>query len=174
MQTRLFLLTLTLASTAAVARPPREVVEACVRADPERSAPRYTDLPARHFFETQEDGSDNVTTTIRYGKEEIGIWERPAVRQSGLVYNGRRVTLDDVTRLSGERPEPFTPYLAMWGIVKAGARSYICITFNFDGLGQSGSFQSVRGVYLFERHARSFRPFYTVGRVTPGGVVLAR
>jgi len=174
MQTRLFLLTLTLVSTTAVAQPPREVVEACVRTDSVRSAARYTDIPAHHFSETQEDGTDYVTTTIRYEKEEIGIWERPTARQSGLVYNGREVSLDDVTRLSGERPEPFNPYLAMWGIVKSGARAYVCITFNFDGLGRSGSFQSVRGVYLFERHARRFRPFYTVGRVTPAGVVLAR
>lgn len=174
MQTALFVLTITLASTATAVPPPRPAVEACVRTDSAPCGARYTAIPARDFVETQEDGADSVATTIRYGKEEFGTWERAGARKSGLVYNGRQVPLQDVTRLSGERPAPFNPYLAMWGIVTWATRSYFCITFDFDGLGRSGVFQSVHGVYLFERHAPRFQPFYTVGRVTPGGVVLAR
>jgi hypothetical protein len=145
-----------------------------VRTDHASASVRYIEIPVRRYDDAVYDDSDLKETTIRVGKEKIGTWERAAARQSGLVYNGRHVALDNVNRLSSELPEPFDPYRALWGIVRSGATSYFCITFNFGALGHSGSFQNVRGVYLFERQARRFRPFYTVGRVTPRGVVLAR
>lgn len=171
---RSLLLILSLAATAACAQPSRDVVDACVRTDHASASVRYAEIPVHRFDDAAYDDSDLKETTIRVGKEKIGTWESASARQSGLVYNGRHVALDNVTRLAGERPEPFDPYRAMWGIVRSGAKSYFCITFNFGALGHSGPFQSVRGVYLFERHARVFSPLYAVSRVTPGGVVLAK
>ena len=57
----------------------------------------------------------------------------------------------------------FNPYEAIWGEAREGSKSYICATFNFDGLGKSGSFQSVRGLYLIERSAHSGATFYMSG-----------
>ena len=62
-------------------------------------------------------------------------------------------------------PEAFNPYEAIWGEVGAGGKSYMCATFNFDGVGTSGSFQNVRGLYLIERSALAKTVFYTSGNI---------
>jgi hypothetical protein len=38
--------------------------------------------------------------------------------------------------------------LAMWGYVHEGKQRLLCVNFNFDGIGRSGSFQNVHGLYL--------------------------
>lgn len=65
-------------------------------------------------------------------------------------------------------PAEFSPYEAIWGVVQDGKTSYICATFNFDGIGKSGSFQNIRGSYLIERNKQRTVPFYAVGKVSMG------
>lgn len=43
---------------------------------------------------------------------------------------------------------PFAPSLADWSMVMDGKERYLCVSFNFEGLGRSGNFQNVRGGYL--------------------------
>jgi hypothetical protein len=156
------------------AQPSREVTKTCVKTESTSPPVKYVDIPINEINETEDQEAGRTETTIRFGRDEMGVWETDSPSTFGLVYNGRQVSLDDVTRLSKERPSQFNPSLAKWGVVSEGSNSYICITFNFEGLGQSGSFQNVRGIYLLDRHAHLLRPFYTVGRVTAKGVVLAK
>jgi hypothetical protein len=160
--------------TIAEARPSKNTVETCVKTESTTPKVKYTAIPAHNFHDTEDIEAKRTETTIRHGKDEIGIWETSSPESFGLIYNGKQVSLDRVERLSSETPSRFNPSLAKWGVINEGSHSYICITFNFEGLGQSGSFQSVRGIYLVDRTARKFEPFYTVGRVTQQGVVLAK
>lgn len=80
-----------------------------------------------------------------------------------MVFNGKETPLSRVSRLNKRNaPEVSNPYEAVWGEAREGKKSYICATFNFDGLGKSGSFQNVRGLYLIDRNARA--QFFTAGK----------
>ena len=68
-------------------------------------------------------------------------------------------------KLSGEPPGVFTPYTSQWGGVRNAKQAYLCITINFEGLGQSGSFQNIRGVYLIDLKRRPATIYYLVGDV---------
>ncbi|MDB5920871.1 MAG: hypothetical protein JWR40_5105 [Massilia sp.] len=48
------------------------------------------------------------------------------------------------------------------GEARFGKKQFLCITFNFAGLGQSGSFQNIRGLYLIEV-SKPPKFYYTVG-----------
>jgi hypothetical protein len=167
-------LSLTISSVPAYAQPSQNVTKTCVKAESTSPLVKYTDIPATEINEAEDQDSGKTETTIRFGREEMGTWETRSPSAFGLVYNGKKISLDHISRLSKEKPSQFDLSLAKWGVVSEGAKSYICITFNFEGLGQSGSFQNVRGIYLIDRSAQPLRSFYTVGRATGKDVVLAR
>lgn len=71
-----------------------------------------------------------------------------------------------MTRLDKrDAPAAFNPYDAMCGVAQEGKKSYICATFNLDGLGKSGNFQNVRGLYVIERRKHAHAPFYSIGNI---------
>lgn len=107
-----------------------------------------------------------TTTSKKYGKDTLGIWESSPPTKTGRAVNGKEVELKNITRLDKRHePSSFSPFGGMWGRASEGAQSYYCITFNFDGIGQSGSFQNIRGLYLVDRKARTFKPHYTAGDI---------
>jgi hypothetical protein len=167
-------LVLTVGCAQASGQPSKEVTKTCVKAQSTSASVTYADIPVTRIDETEDEATGTTQTTIRYGREEMGTWETSSPGSFGIVYNGKQILLDRVIRLSKEAPAQFQTSLARWGVVKTGNKSYICITFNFEGLGQSGSFQNIRGIYLIDRKSHPERPFYTVGRVTDNGVTLAK
>ncbi len=46
------------------------------------------------------------------------------------------------------KPSTFKPELAQWSSIEEAGVQYLCVNFNFEGLGRSGSFQNVHGAYL--------------------------
>jgi hypothetical protein len=45
------------------------------------------------------------------------------------------------------------------------AKSYLCVTCNFDGMGESGACQNIGGLYLIDRSARPFKACYTAANI---------
>lgn len=155
-------------------QPSQDVTKTCVSAESTSARVKYAEVTVHEILEAEDEDTKRTEITVRSGSDKFGVWQSSSPDSFGLVYNGREIPLSSVARLSSEMPVPFNPYLARWGLITEGVRSYLCITFNFDGLGRSGSFQNVRGVYLIDRADRNVRTFYTVGRTTPDGVVLAK
>jgi hypothetical protein len=80
---------------------------------------------------------------------EVGYAESKT--DQALIYSRKLFRLSKAKRLGdnhGIKPGAFNPTLAQWSIAKIGAQQYFCVSFNFDGLGRSGTFQNVRGGYL--------------------------
>lgn len=160
-------LVLTALCTLTSARPSMAVVETCLHAASTSPEIHYIPINAG-AFEIVEDIETKTTATILHvGKDSVGTWERTRPATFGLVFNGIETPLAQITRLGkSNAPTEFSPYEAIWGLAQDGKTSYICATFNFDGLGKSGSFQNVRGVYLIERRRHSQAPFFTIGNIT--------
>ncbi len=158
-----------LVQTAFAKPPSQRIVDSCLMTESVGKV-TYRQAKTDGFHVYEEDHIDThvkkVSTTIRHGKETVGIWRvnKPAGR--GLVYNGKEMAFKKVPRLHRRHePSEFTPYTAMWGIAGEGRHSYFCITFTFDGIGSSGSYQNIRGLYLIDRTSRQFTPWFTAGDI---------
>lgn len=150
----------------AAAKPSAALVSACLHTASASSKVRYTSIAADSFHVTEDEEAGITHTTFRHGTDTVGTWEVKKPRAFGLLINGKKTSLVQVTRLDKRKaPEEFSPYEAIWGEARARGKSYICATFNFDGVGKSGSFQHVRGLYLIERSARAKTVFYTSGNI---------
>lgn len=155
----------------AFAKPPsQQLVDSCLNTDRKSRKITYLELETDGWHVTKREDQDSdfrkKTTAIKYGKGSLGIWESNPPQKNGLVYDGKEVELKNVIRLDKRHePSPFTPFTATWATASEGADSYFCITFNFDGIGQSGSFQNARGLYVIDRKARPIKAYYATGDI---------
>jgi hypothetical protein len=92
-----------------------------------------------------------------------------ATFMSSIRFSNKRIPINRAIRLSEDTPTAFNPYTAQWGEARQGKKIYYCVTFNFGGLGESGSFQNIRGVYLIA--VKNLRPelFYFAGDLRQTG-----
>lgn len=148
------------------AKPSQKIIDSCLNTESTSKTVTYHELERSGFSIEEDEDARKISTTMSYGKNKAGVWEVRSSKTFGLVFNGKEIPLKKVIRLDQRHPpSEFNIYKAVWGEAREGGAKYLCITFNFDGIGQSGSFQNVRGVYLIDQKAHAFRPFYLVGEV---------
>ena len=156
-------------ATAASAAPSKAVIDACARAATDAPAVRYTAIAADAFEVTEDEGGMRTEIVLRHEKDVVGVWRGKNPHAFGLMINGRQIGLQQIKQIDpGQSAETFNPYEALWGAVREGKRSYLCVAFTFDGLGKSGAFQDVRGVYVIDRQARPAKAYYAVGKFSAG------
>ncbi|MGI0506064.1 hypothetical protein [Burkholderia cepacia] len=91
----------------------------------------------------------NASYLFKYEGTDVGYAEGKS--EQALIYSGKLYQFSRAISIgnnNGIKPTSFNPTLAQWSIAKDGRQRYVCVSFNFDGLGQSGSFQRVHGGYL--------------------------
>jgi hypothetical protein len=147
----LFAATIMGAFGIARAMPPNEnLVKSCLLA--QSAAPSVTIQILNAEEITQEDDyadGFNATYMFKHRGADAGYAEGKAGQ--ALIYSGKLYRLSRAVALGdnhGIKPGEFDPTLAQWSIAGRGEQQYFCVSFNFDGLGQSGSFQNVHGGYL--------------------------
>jgi hypothetical protein len=142
---------------------PEQVINSCLKTESTRDV-RYIDLAPAMFASEEDEDTKRNTVTITHGRHTYGIWESTNSDEFGLVYNSASLPAAKMQRVGSEAPAPFDPYTAQWGEARHGKQTYLCITFNFQGLGQSGSFQNIRGTYAIDpRMPPKF--YYAVGDI---------
>jgi hypothetical protein len=134
------------------AQPNEDLVKSCVLARSFVPSVSIRSLDA-HEVTKEADYAEGFDATylFTYRGADIGYAERKA--DKALVYLNRLYRLSAAIPVGdnrGTNPGAFDPALAEWSIVKEGKQAFFCVSFNFDGLGQSGSFQQVRGAYLLD------------------------
>jgi hypothetical protein len=150
----------------ASAAPPKQIINSCLKTESVRNAV-YTEISPTSFTVEEDDDRKRTSTTLAYQRHTLGIWESTESTDFGLMYNTSSIPVAKIVKVGSEAPSPFTPYTAQWGEARYGKNRYLCITFNFPGLGESGSFQNVRGLYLIDVSKRP-KFFYTVGDIRAG------
>lgn len=90
----------------------------------------------------------NVTYYFEAAGKEIGYAKKKNI--NAIIYDGDIFPISKAIILLSThiKPYDFNPYLADWSEVNDSSGHYLCVSFNFDGLGRSGSFQGERGGYL--------------------------
>ena len=147
-------------STGYAASPSEDMVKSCLqtRAVTTRSI-AVEELDTHEFMQEDQyaDGFDAIYI-IKYGASDIGYAENKTGEEA-LIYAGKIYRLSQAISSSpgnrGLLPGGFVPTLADWRIVKNKGQRFLCVSFNFPGLGSSGTFQNVRGEYLLNMKTRS-------------------
>lgn len=155
-----------LAASAHAAKPSAKVVKACLHGKSDGAA-------AWTAIATNEVGSDDdfqggyKATVFTVNGRSVGYAEKPG--RDALIWGRTIVPLRRAAPLDQppETPSTFTPTLADWSTVKQGSQRFLCVNFNFDGLGRSGSFQKVHGLYLMSIPRGKAKPtlYYGVRRI---------
>ena len=99
-------------------------------------------MPFQEIVDAEFDAEAVTARFVRHGAISAGMWPSEKTQKFGLMYGGHRSRPGRITPLHKQhRPEPFDVVLARYGMARMASQSYLCITFNVEGLGQDGSFQ---------------------------------
>lgn len=147
------------------ATPSSQIIASCLKTETVAEGIRYVDIIPGSFNVEEDETRNTISTTITFHNREVGIWKTTDSDNFGVVYRNRKIPASRAIRLRNQAPSPFNPYTAQWGEAGDAKTTYICITFNFEGLGESGSFQNIRGLYLIESNSARPKIYYTVGDI---------
>jgi hypothetical protein len=147
----LFLLCSPVMLDAYAAFPSNAAVQSCLAAQSTSPSITWQDLPTSEIYSEDDyiDGFDASYYIIAEGKE-IGYAEKgelKAVLYDRIVYP---IKLAQAIPGFEVRPTELDPFSAAWGTVSDASGKYLCISFPFGVLGQSGSFQTNRSAYLLD------------------------
>lgn len=150
MMRRLLFLVICLAVLdARAAEPSRAAILSCLSARAISSSVTWRALSTAEI-NSQDDYEDgfNATYYLVVQGKEIGYAEKGTVK--GILLDHKVYPVDSARALSGfaVRPTELNPYVAEWGTVTDAGGKFVCISFPFGALGQSGSFQRNRSAYL--------------------------
>jgi hypothetical protein len=146
------LMSLIVSDVSSAAQPDENIVKSCLRA--QAIVPSVTIQSLNTDEITQEDkyadGFD-APYIFEYRSSDVGYAE--SKDEQALIYSGKLYRLSKAMPLGDNhniKPSAFNPTLAQWSIAKGKNKIYLCVSFNFDGLGRSGDFQNVHGGYLLD------------------------
>ena len=155
-----------LAASAHATKPSAHVVKACLQGESQGPA-TWTAIATTRVGSNDDFQGGYQATIFTINGRNVGYAEKHG--RDGLIWGRTIVPLRHATPLDQppETPSTFTPTLADWSMVKQGSHRFLCVNFNFDGLGRSGSFQKVHGLYLMSIPRGKAKPklFHGVRRI---------
>lgn len=151
MKMSIFAVSIMVVSSIGWAAPPSEsVVKSCLLAQSVAPSVTIQNIDVDEVLQ-QDDYADGFNARYLFKYKDIDIGYADGKSDQALIYSGNiyRLSRSIPVGNNGEiKPTSFNPTLAQWSIAKDGRQRYVCVSFNFEGLGQSGSFQNVHGGYL--------------------------
>jgi len=163
---RLLLIALAFVVSGVFAAEPSEaVVKSCLRGEAVSTKVSYRALPNQEVL-SQDNYKPgyNAIYYVEIGGNEIGYAE--GVNKQAIIYADRLYPLESAIVIKSDgiqlKATQFNPNLAEWGQIREQKNHYLCVSFNFDGLGRSGSYQKVRGGYLLDMGKRNRKLYYDV------------
>lgn len=147
---------LIVSSVSPAAPPTEDMVKSCLRAQPVAPSITFRTLDA-HTIASEDNyaGSFDASYLVKYRGTDAGYAESKT--DQALIYLGKIYRLSKAIPLGrngGVKSGSFDPTLAQWGVVTELSSNYLCVSFDFDGLGRSGVFQNIRGGYLLNEKTR--------------------
>jgi len=146
--------------------PSKAVQSSCLVGEATSTAVNVVEL-ARNLISEQENYADGYDAVYYFldGKTEIGYGEKSG--KGGVIYAGKIYPIEHakVISMPHSKPSEFSPALASWNRVRDASGAYLCVNFNFDGIGRSGSFQNFKGGYLLRIGRGRDKLYYIEGNV---------
>lgn len=149
--------------------PSRELLSTCLSAEATSASVQLQAIPTNEVVSDDDYRRGyQAPYLIQVEGRDLGYAQKG--ESHALIYRKQVFPLRQATNISGKEGKPvaFDPHLAEWLLVSQGNERFICVSFNFDGLGRSGRFQQVRGAYLLPANGPT-RLLFTVGRIQAKG-----
>lgn len=132
------------------AKPPSRVaIISCLSAQTMSVSVKWLPLPSQHIYaeDNYKDGFHAVYYVRRRGIQ-VGYAERGEIK--AVLYGHQLFPISKAQALPGfaTSPSELDPFSADWATVTDSNGTYLCVSFPFGDLGQSGSFQKNRSAYL--------------------------
>lgn len=164
-----YLLTLALFCTHAIAyahAPSMSVRESCLLSQPITAKIHLVHLSTDSIFE-QSAYIDDYDSPYYFLEDSTEIGYAENADSTALLYSKKIYRLAEAHAIpsSLEIPRQFSPALATWARIREGDTSYLCVGFNFDGLGHSGSMQNLRGGFLLHLGSKRTGLYYIEGDI---------
>ena len=145
-----FAFLLMLSQSSFASGPSRNVAYSCLIGSAFNTSIALEEIPSNAVSSDDDFKSGyKATYLVTFKGVRLGYAERNG--RDALIYGAQIFSLDTALNLLQAevfKPIGFKPDLADWSRVREKAKQYMCVSFNFDGLGRSGSFQNVHGAYL--------------------------
>lgn len=145
----LTLLTCMLALEVHAKMPSKMAILSCLSNQAMSPSVKWRPLSTDKIY-SEDDYKDgfNATYYIILGGKKVGYAEKG--RNKAILYGDEIFLVAQARMLRGfdVRPTELNPFSADWATVTDRSGSYLCVSFPFGELGQSGSFQQNRSAYL--------------------------
>jgi len=143
---------------AQAAAPSQLAVYSCLAAQSVSPTVKWRDVSSKEINSEDDykDGYDATYYIVVEGKE-LGYAEKG--ESKAILYDRNIYPIKLAQALPGfdVHPTELNPFSAEWGTVQDSRGRYLCVSFPFGVLGQSGSFQSNRSAYLIPLSAEHGR-----------------
>lgn len=154
--------------TAQAAQPSRAAIFSCMSGYSVSPKVTLVEFPTNEInVEDDYKSGYHATFYIKVDGKDIGYAEKND--QYGIIYADDIYPVNGAKRLLNTKLQAsdFNPSLASWSKITDATSQYLCVSFNFDGIGRSGSFQKVRGAYLLsiETAQHSRKLFFAVANI---------
>jgi hypothetical protein len=145
--------------------PPESVIHSCLAARPLGHGTTVKQIPMTYISKEENYISGFDASLLLHA---AGLSFGYLTGQSGdaLTINHNLFPLKNATIAYGPLPaQTFEPYTAEWLFITKAKIQYLCASFNFEGLGRSGSFQNIRGGYLIKTMNNRRTLYYATGDI---------
>jgi hypothetical protein len=131
--------------------PSEMAVISCLAAESASPSIKFEIFPTTRIYsqDNYKNGFDATYFIISKGRR-IGYAERG--EREAILYGNQIFPVAQARMLPGFdlRPTELNPHIADWSTVTDANGNYLCVSFPFGDLGQSGSFQKNRSAYLMD------------------------
>ncbi|MDK9355124.1 hypothetical protein QQF54_00225 [Lelliottia sp. V106_10] len=138
-------------------------MESCLYQKSTQQSVKYKNIDMAQIYVSDNYNDLGGASYIKYLGGDLGYAEK---KSTGMIfYKKNRYSLSKAHSLNNynikfNQPRRFEFLLSEWGSVSINGRDYICVNFPFEGVGESGDFQKIRNVFLFDIKGRDL--FYSV------------
>lgn len=131
------------------AEPSQEVIRSCLSAQTISSSVDWKAIPTEKI-NSQDDYRDGYNAIYYLDMQGKDIGYAVKGKSRAIVFDHKIYPVDSARELAGFATQPMelNPYVAEWGTVKDARGKFVCISFPYGALGQSGRFQEKRSAYL--------------------------
>lgn len=155
----LLLLSFLIAYNVHAALPSKMAILSCLAAQAMSPSVKWRPIATDKIYseDNYKDGFD-ATYYVIFGGKQVGYAERG--EEKAILYGDHVLPIAQARMLPSfnVRPTELNPFSAEWSTVDDKSGSYLCVSFPFGDLGQSGSFQKYRSAYLLAIDSERGRP----------------
>ncbi|WP_157118976.1 hypothetical protein [Azohydromonas lata] len=162
----LYLCCLLACQAAVAASPSQAIIQTCLKGNPTQKSPTATEVPTGEVYK-EDNYLPGLEAVFLIEKNQMELGYIKGKSGDAILFNKKIFQLNEARVAAGPlMPHEFEPYTATWLLITNQESRFLCVSFNFEGIGQSGRFQSIRGGYLIDARKKSKTLYFATGDIS--------